>query len=159
MTSSWEGTRLVIARELVEGARKKSYRVTLAVLLAGGLALAIVPRLLASDDRPSYSVAVVGAATAGFEEAVGSVADALEIDVQLRYGGGRSSATAAVRSGDLDAALVSPPGADTGEPREPPRLVQDDDTSAGLLAALGNAAVASSTTARLEAAGVSPGHR
>ena len=50
MTGWWRGTRLIVGRELLVGFRRKSYRVTLAVLLLGGLAVSVVPRLLSSGS-------------------------------------------------------------------------------------------------------------
>ncbi|HET9773037.1 MAG TPA: hypothetical protein VFS16_19220, partial [Acidimicrobiia bacterium] len=154
MTGWWRGTRLIVGRELLVGFRRKSYRVTLAVLLLGGLAVSVVPRLLSSDDTPEYSLGVVGEGPSGFEATLRAVGEALEIRVDTESFAGRELAAAAVADDDVDAALVWPPGAAEGQDREPPVLLQEPRTAAALLAAVSNAAVASSTTRRLEAAGV-----
>ena len=60
MSGWWRGTRLVIGRELLVGFGRTSYRITLAILALGGLAVAVLPRVLASDSKPSYTVAGVG---------------------------------------------------------------------------------------------------
>lgn len=156
MTEWWRGTRLVIGRELLVGFRRKSYRITLAVLFLGGVAVAVVPRLLSSDETPKYELAVVGAAPAGFEAALDAVGEALELRVETEAFPDRAAAEAAVADDDVDAGLVWPPGAAEGEDREPPVLLQEPRTASALLAAVSNAAVASSTTQRLEAAGVAP---
>src|SRR5687768_17344203 len=44
LTGWWRGTRLVVGRELLVGFRRKSYRITVAVLLLGGVAVAVVPQ-------------------------------------------------------------------------------------------------------------------
>lgn len=150
------GTRLVIGRELLVGFRRKSYRITLAVLFLGGVGVAVVPRLLSSDGTPKYELALVGAAPSGFEAALDAVGEALELRVEPRPFPDRAAAAAAVADGDVDAGLVWPPGAADGQDREPPVLLQEPRTAAALLAAVSNAAVASSTTKRLEAAGVPP---
>ena len=156
MTGWWWGTRLVIGRELLVGFRRKSYRITLVVLFLGGVAVAVVPRLLSSDEKPKYELAVVGAAPSGFEAALDAVGEALELRVDPKPFPDRAAAAAAVADDDVDAGLVWPPGAADGEDREPPVLLQEPRTAAALLAAVSNAAVASSTTQRLEAAGVAP---
>ena len=156
MTGWWWGTRLVIGRELLVGFRRKSYRITLAVLFLGGVAVAVVPRLLSSDETPKYELAVVGAAPSGFGPALDAVGKVLEVRVEAKPFPDRAAAEAAVAGDDVDAGLVWPPGAAEGEDREPPVLLQEPRTAPALLAAVSNAAVASSTTQRLEAAGVSP---
>lgn len=156
MTGWWQGTRLVVGRELLVGFRRKSYRITLVVLFLGGVAVAVVPRLLSSDETPKYELAVVGAAPSGFEAALDAVGEALELRVETEPFPDRAAAEAAVADDDVDAGLVWPPGAAEGEDREPPVLLQDPRTASALLAAVSNAAVASSTTQRLEAAGVAP---
>jgi ABC-2 type transport system permease protein len=156
VTGWWWGTRLVIGRELLVGFRRKSYRITLAVLFLGGVGVAVVPRLLSSDETPKYELAVVGAAPSGFEAALDAVGKVLELRVETEMFPDRAAAEAAVADDDVDAGLVWPPGAAEGEDREPPVLLQEPRTAAALLAAVSNAAVASSTTQRLEAAGVAP---
>lgn len=156
MTGWWRGTRLVVGRELLVGFRRKSYRITLAVLLLGGVAVTVVPRLLASDETPEYTLGVVGEAPPGFEAALGTVGDVLELRVEAEPIRDRAAAAKAVADDEVDAALVWPPGAAEGLDREAPVLLQEPRTAAGLLAAVSNAAVASSTTQRLEAAGVTP---
>ena len=154
MTTWWSGTRIVIGRELLVGFRRKSYRITLVALFLGGVGVAVVPRLLSSDEAPRYDLAVVGAAPSGFEAALDAVGEALELRVKPKPFPDRAAAAAAVADGDVDAGLVWPPGAAEGLDREPPVLLQEPRTAAALLAAVSNAAVASSTTQRLEAAGV-----
>jgi ABC-2 type transport system permease protein len=152
----WRGTRLVIGRELLVGFGRKSYRITLAILALGGLAVAVLPRVLSSDSKPSYTVAGVGNAPSGFDGALDAVAEALEIKVLIERVGDRDAAEAAVVDGSADAALAWPPGADRGQDHEPPTLLQDTSTAPELVAALSNAAVVSSTTQRLAALGVAP---
>jgi ABC-2 type transport system permease protein len=156
VTGWWRGTRLVVGRELLVGFRRKSYRITVAVLLLGGVAVAVVPPLLSSDETPEYTLGVVGEAPPGFETALASVGEVLELRVRTEPFPGRGVAAEAVADDDVDAALVWPPGAAEGQDREPPVLLQEPRTAPALLAAVSSAAVASSTTQRLEAAGVAP---
>ncbi len=156
MTGWWRGTRLVVGRELLVGFRRKSYRVTVAVLLLGGVAVAVVPRLLSSDETPEYTLGVVGEPPAGFEAALAAVSEALEIRVETEPFPDRAVAARAVADDDVSAAVIWPPGAAQGQGGETPVLLQEPRSAARLLAAVSNAAVASSTTERLEAAGVSP---
>lgn len=156
MSGWWRGTGLVTGRELLVGFRRRSYRITVAVLLLGGVAVAVVPRLVGSDEAPEYTLGVGGEAPAGFEAALSAVAEVLELKAKVRPFPDRAPAAAAVANGDVDAAIVWPPGAAEGEDREPPVLLQEARTAPALLAAVSNAAVASATTERLEAAGVPP---
>ena len=156
MSGWWRGTGLVTGRELLVGFRRRSYRITVAVLLLGGVAVAVVPRLAASDETPEYTLGVVGQGPAGFEIALGAVGEALELKVKHRAFPERAPAAAAVADAVVDAAIVWPPGAAQGEDREPPVLLQEPRTAPALLAAVSKAAVASSTTERLEAAGIPP---
>jgi ABC-2 type transport system permease protein len=152
--SWWRGTGLVVGRELHVGFRRRSFLVTIAALLLVGLAVAVLPRLLADTGMPSYDLAVSGEAPRGFRDALAGAAEALGIEIETDVVGSAADASLAVAAGDVDASLVWTPSASPLD-AAPPRLLHPDGASPNLLGAVANAAVVSSTIERLEAVGVS----
>jgi ABC-type Na+ efflux pump, permease component len=99
----WAATRLVAHREIMTQIRGKSFWIGFGLLVLALLAGAILPRVFGGDDAPV--VAVVG------PEAAQAVRDT---DLQPRPVDSLDEATALVRSGDVEAAVVSDPGSVTG---------------------------------------------
>lgn len=154
MTGWWRGTGLVVGRELLVGFRRRSFLVTTAALFLVGLAIAVLPRVLADTGTPSYDLAVAGEAPPGFAEALAGAAEALEVEVEADASASAADAELAVAAGDVDAALVWGPAASPLD-AAPPRLLHPAGASPNLLGAVANAAVVSSTIERLESVGVS----
>jgi ABC-2 type transport system permease protein len=107
MTASgwWSGTRLVAGRAMAESARSRTWRTITALTLVAGLAVAIVPRLI-SHDGTTYRLATVGAAPAVIAATLEAAGSAGGFGVQLQEMPDESAAIAAVRAGDVDAALT-----------------------------------------------------
>ena len=142
--------RLVAAREVRERLRTRSFRVATvlsAVLVAAGVA---VPRLLGDDSAPRYDVGVVGAASAPLREAVARAGTEVGAEVTVAAVAEEAAAEEAVRSGELDVALVDGRMLLVGEPVEP----DDPGPRAQLVRRIGEAV---RLQAGLEAAGVAPG--
>ena len=60
-TNWWGGTWLVARRALAEGFASRSWRIVTALMLAGGLAVVVIPRVL-GDQGTRYTLASVGPA-------------------------------------------------------------------------------------------------
>lgn len=103
--SWWAGTRLVAVRALREGWSSKSWRVVTGLMLAAGLAIVVVPRLL-GDDAPSYTLATAGEAPAGFVTQLQSAAEFGGFEVEVVAVADGAAAEQAVRDGAADAAYV-----------------------------------------------------
>lgn len=104
-------TSLVMAREIRQRVRSRSFLVTTLLICLGVLGAGVLSRVLQSDDSPTrYDVAVVGAAPPGFEAAVHAAARLLDIDVRLRTTTAAAAAAQQLRSGALDAAVVPATG-------------------------------------------------
>ena len=142
--------RLVAAREVRERLRTRSFRVATvlsAVLVAAGVA---VPRLLGDDSAPRYDVGGVGAASAPLREAVARAGTEVGAEVTVAAVAEEAAAEEAVRSGELDVALVDGRMLLVGEPVE----LDDPGPRAQLVRRIGEAV---RLQAGLEAAGVAPG--
>ncbi len=109
MTSTgwWEGTRLVAGRSLSDGVRSRTVRVTTLILLAVGLAVVFVPRLL-SGDGTTYTLATVGEASAPLRAQLDSAGEAAEFGVAYLVVADAPAVEGAVREGDATVGLAGP---------------------------------------------------
>jgi len=108
-------TWLVAEREVRESLRHKGIWATAAVLLLAGLALAILPEVLPNGSL-ERDLVTVGDVPAAVSEALGAAADGLEMDLTVDTAANSAVATALVKDGDADLALVWP-DASGAEPR------------------------------------------
>lgn len=99
----WAATRLVAHREIMTQIRGKSFWIGFGVVVLALVAAAVLPRLIGGGGAPT--VAVVG------PEAVRAV---LATDLRPQEVASLDEATALVRAGDVEAAVVSDPGSPTG---------------------------------------------
>jgi ABC-2 type transport system permease protein len=104
-TGFWSGVRLVAGRAIAEAWASKSWRIITAVSVLVGMALVVVPRVLA-DDTTEYTLATVGEAPPALLTALEAAGDAGEFDVTIRTVPDAAAAEALLRDGDADAALT-----------------------------------------------------
>lgn len=136
--------RLVAQRELVERLRARSFLISTGVYIAVAMAVLLIPHFLGGEEKV-YGIGVSGPSAAALEESARQLAPTLDITVRTRTFPDAAAATAAVRSGAADVAIV-----DTS------RIVSREEPPEAL-AALANASVAQARlVGLLTAAGVSP---
>lgn len=114
-------TRLVASREIMESLRHKSIWVTAAALLLGGLALVILPEVL-PDGSLERDIVTVGDVPAEVVDELDAGAAAIEMELTLEEAADVAAATALVRDGDADLALVW-----DADATEPARILQRTD--------------------------------
>lgn len=141
----WGGTRLVAGRLMVETARSRTWRAVTALMLLVGLSVIVVPRLIGEDDT-TYRLATVGSAPPGLVVMLEQAGSAGGFQVELREVSDEVAAVAAVRSGDVDAALTGISSTDS--------LYVDALGSNIFPALVSQAAVAQATTGALLDAGL-----
>lgn len=137
---------LVAGREVREALRRKSFWVVFLVLLAGSTAAMVVPALVSSDATTRYDVAVVGDAPT-LEANLRSLGQALEAKVDVTTVATEATARQKVKDKGLDLAVV--PG------RRPSVIVRAGGNDR-LVGAARQALAATTTSERLQAAGLSP---
>ena len=101
----WEGVRLVAGRSLSDGLRSRTMRIVTLVLLAIGLAVVYVPRLL-SDDQPTYTLATVDTVSEPVQAHLDAAGEAAGFGVEYLTVADEQAAEAAVRDGDATVALA-----------------------------------------------------
>src|SRR5690606_19557929 len=110
VTSWWEATRPVAAREPRQAARSKGPGATAIVLLLGSAAATVLPDLHADDDRDRYDVAIVaGDATIeldALESVIVQIVDAIDADVELSQAPDVDAARQQVLDEDVDVAVA-----------------------------------------------------
>lgn len=145
--SWWGGTRLVAARAMAEGFASRSWRVVFGLMLLGGVAAVVIPRVLGANPT-QYTLATVGPAQPVLVK---------QLDVAARAGGftvtyaatpDADAVTAAVRDGMADAGLVETA---TGTVLYVPR-----QTLSTFPALVSGAVRAAATVAALESFGLTP---
>lgn len=104
-TGFWSGVRLVAGRAIAEAWASKSWRIITAVSVLVGIALVVVPRVLA-DDTTEYTLATVGQAPPALLTALEAAGAAGEFEVTVRTVPDAQAAEALLRDGDADAALT-----------------------------------------------------
>lgn len=103
--SFWGGVWLVAGRAMAEIWASRSWRVITVIWVLLGIALVVVPRLLA-DDTTTYTLATVGEAPPALRTAMLASAEAGDFEVTLTVVPDAGAAEAIVRDGDADAALT-----------------------------------------------------
>jgi len=97
---------LVARREVVERARTKSFRIATAVYVLAAAAAVIVPSLVGDDGPATFELGVVGTAPPVLDQALTATAEGADARVRTRAFANLAEAEAAVRAGEVDAALV-----------------------------------------------------
>jgi ABC-2 type transport system permease protein len=102
--SGWLSTvGLVASREVRERITSRSFVITTALLTIIILAAGIIAAIVGNDDSPTrYDIAVVGAAPAGFDEVLASVATGLDFEVRYVEASTRADAELLLRAGRAD---------------------------------------------------------
>ena len=134
---------LVARREVVSKLRSKAFRLSTALLLALVLAAAVLPALLGGDGDDPLRLGVVGDQAAALADAAEQQAPALGESVEPVALDDEDAASAAVTTGDVDAALVGDG-----------RVLVDEELALSLERVLSSAARASAVSGALEDAGV-----
>ncbi|MCU0283062.1 MAG: ABC transporter permease [Candidatus Nanopelagicales bacterium] len=146
-TGFWAGVRLVAGRAIAEAWASKSWRIITAVSVLVGIALVVVPRVLA-DDTTEYTLATVGQAPPALLTALEAAGAAGEFEVTVRTVPDAQAAEALLRDGDADAALT---GVGQGA------ILYVSERADGTFPALvSQAALALAITDQLAQAGLSP---
>ncbi len=134
---------VVANRELNESFRSRAYWVTMALLVAGVVAILVVPRLF--DSNTEWTVGVVGDAPAGLGAALGALADDLDAQLEVDRFDDQGSAAAAVADEEIDVAIVVD---------DEVTLLRRTRSSSTLVAVAGQAVVFSGIQAQLEQSGL-----
>lgn len=98
-------TRLVAEREIRESLRKKAIWISLGLLLLVALALVILPEVL-PDGEFERDLVTVGPVPEEVLEGLEAAARSIELDLHLDVAADEAAATALVKDGDADFALV-----------------------------------------------------
>ena len=145
-TNWWGGTWLVARRALAEGFASRSWRIVTALMLAGGLAVVVIPRVL-SDQGTRYTLASVGPAPEAERAQLDAAGKAADFTVDYKALPDVAAVRDAVREGQVDAGL-SRAGTDA-------RIyVQRPD--AGIYGVLSAALSAQAAASAMEQAGLTP---
>jgi ABC-2 type transport system permease protein len=135
---------LVAEREVTEATRRKSFWITLGVLVAISAAAMILPDVLASDDDPSYEVAVFDISPA-LEPALTDAVAAIDGELEVVPVDSEAAATLAVEDGDADVAVVG---------AQEPTIIVTSGEQDRLVGAVRQALAATTAVERLEEAGL-----
>lgn len=133
-------------RAFAEGVASKSWRVVTALMLLGGIAVVVIPRMVGSEGE-TYTLATVGHAPPGLVARLGAAADAGDFTVSYSAESDVSAVAAAVRDSHADAGLVLAP---TGA-----RLYVRSANVSAFPALVSGAVQAAATVDSLRAAGLS----
>ena len=98
-------TRLVAEREIRESLRKKAIWISLGLLLLVALALVSLPEVL-PDGEFERDLVTVGPVPEEVLEGLEAAARSIELDLHLDVAADEAAATALVKDGDADFALV-----------------------------------------------------
>ena len=104
-SSWWEGTRLVAARSLSDGARSKTVRITTLILLLIGMGVVFLPRVL-GGDQPTYTLATIGPASPAVEAQLDAAGQAAQFGVEYLAAADAPAVEVAVREGDATVGLA-----------------------------------------------------
>lgn len=97
---------LVARREVTERVRTRSFRISTLIYVLLGAAAVAAPRIVAEPGPTVYDVALVGAAAEPVGPALVRAGRAAGVEVRPRVVRDRARAEAALRSGDVDLALL-----------------------------------------------------
>jgi ABC-2 type transport system permease protein len=143
----WTGTRLVAGRAFVEGVRSRTWRAVTILLLALGVAVVVVPRVV--DAGPTtWTLATVGDPSPALIDGLAAAAEPLDAEVTVLTVRNEDVAEQTVRSGAADVALASVDGQLT--------LFVRSDRLSPFPGLVSQAVVAQQTAAGLAAAGLDP---
>ena len=131
-------------REVTEATRRKSFWITLGVLVAISAAAMILPDVLASDDDPSSEVAVFDISPA-LEPALTDAVAAIDGELEVVPVDSEAAATLAVEAGDADGAVVG---------AQEPTIIVTSGEQDRLVGAVRQALAATTAVERLEEAGL-----
>lgn len=111
---SWYGTvRLIAGREVRERITSRAFVITTALLAIIILAAGIIAAIAGGDDSPTrYDVAVVGAASEGFEEGLATIAEGLDFEVRYVEASSRAEAEQMLRAERVDVVIDAADAAD-----------------------------------------------
>ncbi len=101
----WEATRLVARRSLSDRVRSRTVRMTTLILLAVGLGVVLVPRLI-GDDAPVYTLGSVGEVSVSVQSQLDAAAQAAGFGVDYLPVADDAAVEAAVREGDATVGLA-----------------------------------------------------
>lgn len=101
----WAGTRLVAGRAMSEAWASRSWRVVTLIMLAIGLAIVIVPRVI-GERETTYTLTVVGEPAPLVLAQLEAAAAAGEFRLAVSAAADAADAQRIVRDGDADVALV-----------------------------------------------------
>ena len=96
---------IIARREISSRLRNKAFIIGSVITLVILAAVITLPAVLADDGTTSYDVAVVGTAPDGFTDGLDALARADDAVVSIDTGLDRPAAEAALRDGDIDAAV------------------------------------------------------
>jgi len=105
----WKGTRLVVGRAMAEAWGSRSWRVVTLIMLAIGLAVVIVPRVI-GDRETTYTLALVGQPAPPLMAQLQAAAASGDFRIEVTDAADATAAQAMVRDGDADVALVGSGG-------------------------------------------------
>lgn len=111
-----QAVRLVAVREMVERARSRTFIISLAISMISVVVVVLVSAFVISGKGKSVSMRLEGATTS-LEQPLQAAASQANLDLHFQAAQGSDADAAAVRKGDVDAALG-------GDPAQPTVTVQ-----------------------------------
>lgn len=120
--SSMSTMKLVMAREVQQRIRSRSFRITTALLCIGVIGLGFLIRALGDDSPAKYDVAAVGALPPGFAEAAKQTATAVNIELHFHESVARSEADRQARHGEIDVVVDASSGELVSNQKPPDEL-------------------------------------
>jgi ABC-2 type transport system permease protein len=139
---SVRATRLVIAREVREAARRKGIWALVILTFLASTALVVAPEFI-PDGGGGERVMITGTDDIGLTEALRSITDP---ELEVSTGSDRADVTAAVEAGDVDLGVTLTPG---------PTLIVEDEQS-DLVSLVAQVVADRVTAARLTEVGIDP---
>ena len=127
--SSASTVRLVMLREVRQRLHSLGFFIFTGLLCFGIITIGIVKRTLGEDGPARYQMAVIGAAPAGFADAVREVAQSLGIEIRVDSVGSRSAAEQQLRSGELDIVIDPTAGQLISRSKPPDQLAASANTA------------------------------
>ena len=103
--SSWRGVRLVTARELREGLRRRSFRVSVGIQVLVVIAVVVISSLT-SEGAEKFDVGAVGSDARAVVEQAQQAQDAFGVEITLDELGSEDEARTQVSDDELDAAVT-----------------------------------------------------
>jgi ABC-2 type transport system permease protein len=146
--NAFANVRLVAEREIRQRLRGKSFYLSTAIIVAAVLAIGIIHRVAADEGGPDKkTVAVVGAAPAGFEETLQATAAVLDVEVKIVRPADAAAARKALQDKEVTAVVLG----------EDHQVLHPGEENAPLQAALAQAWATAAVRSALNGAGLSDG--